>query len=574
MQMTLKSLPPEILEALRACRSHMLAVAVFSMAVNLLYLALPIYTLQVYDRVLSSSNTTTLVMLTLAVLLGLGVLAALDAFRNRILVRSGIRLDRMLSKRVMAAMLEASLINASGQRSQVLRDLDTFRAFITGTGVLALLDLPWSLLFLAILFMLHPVLGLAGTVCAVILLGLAVLNEYVSHKALASAAAAGTRSYAFSEASIRNAEIVRATGMMPALLERWAGDRNRMLGAYALASDRTAAVGSLIKFVRLFMQCIILALGAYLAIQRSLTPGSMIAASILLGRSMQPIEQIVGVWKYLIAARESLTRVGHLLASRPQQPPVISPMQPAGRLSAEDVVFVPPGSQRAVLNRVSFALEPGEVLGLVGPSAAGKSTLARLLVGVYPPTSGVVRLDGGNVWTWDRLQFGRHVGYLPQDIELFSGTVAENIARFSIEHAGDVIKAATLAGAHEMILRLPNGYETEIGEQGVLLSGGQRQQIALARAVFGEPRFVVLDEPNSNLDSAGEGSLLNCLNRLKESRVTIVIVSHRLAALNVADKVLILEAGAVKAFGPRNDVMARIAPVAMPRNLTATGSMS
>jgi ATP-binding cassette, subfamily C, bacterial len=570
--MIIKKLPPEMAETFRACRTHLAVVALFSMAVNLLYLALPIYTLQVYDRVLSSSNIATLVMLTVGVLIALATLAALDAFRTRVLVRAGVRLDRLLSQRVLGAIMEASLVAPGGQRAQALRDLDTFRSFITGTGILALLDLPWALLYLAVLYMLHPLLGVAATVCGLVLLTLAVLNEYVTHKSVAEAAGAGARSYAFTEAGVRNAEIVRATGMLPDLLTRWSLDRNRMLSAHALAADRGADIAGVIKFIRLFTQCFILGLGAYLAIQHTLTPGAMIAGSILLGRAMQPIEQIVGVWKYLISAVESLERISRLLSNRPPQAPAISPPKPAGHLSVEGVVFVPPGTNRTVLNKVSFSLQPGEVLGVIGPSAAGKSTLARVLIGVYPPSSGVVRLDGANVWTWERADFGRHVGYLPQDIELFAGTVGDNIARFANVEADKVIRAATLAGAHEMILRLSNGYETEVGEQGVLLSGGQRQQIALARAVYGEPKLLVLDEPNSNLDSTGEHALLLCVNRLKELGSTIVIISHRLAALNVADKVLVLDGGAVRAFGPRQEVMSRLGPVPMPRNFAASGA--
>jgi PrtD family type I secretion system ABC transporter len=558
--MLLRKLPDEISAALRACRPHFIAAALFSMAVNILYLALPVYTSQVYDRVLASGNMATLVMLSIAFVFAIGALAGLEGVRARVLNRGGMRLDALLSRRVIAASVEQSLISPMLQRAQPLRELDSFRSLITGTGLTAILDMPWAVLFLGVLFVIHPALGAAAVACAIVLLGLAVLNEYVSRKPLADAANAATRSYAFAESSLKNAEIIHASGMIDGLLNRWRKDRNRMLQAQAVAVDQGSTVLSGIRFVRFSAQALVLGVGAYLAIDRTITPGAMFAASILLGRAMQPIEQIVGLWRPLIAARQSLFNVSALLANRPPRRPAISPAEPTGQISVEEVVFVPPGTQRMVINKVSFALAPGEALGLVGPSAAGKSTLARLLVGVCPPTAGVVRLDGANVWTWDRNAFGRHVGYLPQDVELFPGTVAENIARFSGLLPEEVVRASNLSGAHEMILRLPNGYETEVGNEGMLLSAGQRQQIALARAVYGAPRFIVLDEPNSNLDSNGEAALLECLSRLKNMGSTVVVISHRMAALNAVDKLLFLDGGVMKGFGPRNEIMARLAP--------------
>ncbi len=558
--MYFRKLPDEILAALRACRPHFVAAALFSMAINLLYLALPIYTSQVYDRVLAGGNMATLVMLSIAFVFAIAALAGLESVRARVLNRGGIRLDALLSRRVISASVEQSLISPAIQRAQPLRELDSFRSIVTGSGLTALLDLPWALLFLGVLFVIHPALGGAAVLCAAVLLALAVLNEYMSRKPLADSAQAAMRSYAFAEASLKNAEIIHASGMIDGLLARWRKDRNRMLQAHTLAVDQGSTVLSGIRFVRFSAQALVLGIGAYLAIDRAITPGAMFAASILLGRAMQPIEQIVGLWRQLIAAKQSLFNVSALLASRPPRRPAISPAEPTGQIAVEEVVFVPPGTTRMVINKVSFALAPGEALGLVGPSAAGKSTLARLLVGVTPPTAGIVRLDGANVWTWDRNAFGRHVGYLPQDVELFPGTVAENIARFGTVLPEEVVRASNLAGAHEMILRLPNGYETEVGDQGVLLSAGQRQQIALARAVYGAPRFVVLDEPNSNLDSNGEAALLDCLARLKNMGSTVVVISHRMAALNAVDKLLFLEAGVVKGFGPRQEILQRLSP--------------
>lgn len=559
---SLKKLPEEISSALHACRSHFTAVAGFSMATNVLYLALPIYTSQVYDRVINSGSMATLVMLTVAFLIAMATLSGLEAVRSRILIRSGLQLDHLLSRRVMSAMVEQSLVVPGAQRAQALRDLDNFKALATGAGLIALLDLPWSLLFIGVLFLIHPLIGATALVFAAILLGLAVFNEHLGRQPLAASNQAAVRSYAFTEASLKNAEVIQATGMIERLIERWGVDRSRMLQASATAGDRGSAVLSAIRFARLSAQALVLGVGAYLVVDHAITAGAMFAASILLGRAMQPIEQMVGLWRQLIAAQQSLSTVSSLLATRPVRRAAIAPARPAGRISVEELVFVPPATNRMVLNKVSFHLEPGEALGLVGPSAAGKSTLARLLVGVYPPSSGIVRLDGANVWTWDRSEFGRHVGYLPQDVELFPGTVSENIARFDPINAEEIVRAATLAGAHEMILRLPSGYETEVGDQGVLLSGGQRQQVALARAVYGSPTFIVLDEPNSNLDSNGEQALLNCLRELKAMSVTVVIISHRMAALNVTDKLLFLEAGTMKSFGNRQDMLAQLVPPA------------
>jgi PrtD family type I secretion system ABC transporter len=567
--MSIRKLPDEIVSALRACRRHFVAALMFSMATNLLYLALPIYTSQVYDRVLASGNMATLVMLSIAFILAMGTLAALEAVRARVLSRAGARINAKLSERVMSATVEHTLVSPLMQRVQPIRELDAFRSLVAGNGIVALFDLPWALVYIGVLFLIHPLIGAAALACAAVLVGLAFLNEQLTRQPLAESAAAAQRGYAFAESSLRNAEIIHASGMMEGLLTRWRRDRNRMMASAAAATDRGSAALAAIRFVRFGAQALVLGIGAWLAVDRSITPGAMFAASILLGRAMQPVEQIVGVWRQLIAARQSLFTVAGLLAARPPRRPTISPADPRGQLTVEEVVYVPAGTTRIVLNKVSFALAPGESLGLDGPSAAGKSTLARLLVGVAPPTSGVVRLDGANVWTWERAAFGRYVGYLPQDVELFAGSVADNIARFGKLVPEDVVRAAGLAGAHEMILRLPNGYETDVGEQGMLLSAGQRQQIALARAVYGAPRLVVLDEPNSNLDSHGEAALVDCLTRLKNMGSTVVVISHRMAALNAVDKLLFLDGGTVKAFGARQDVISRLAP---PPSRAAVGA--
>ncbi|MGN6487672.1 MAG: type I secretion system permease/ATPase [Devosia sp.] len=546
----------DLARALAAVRRHFFSAGVFSLAVNLLFLAGPIYMLQVYDRVVSSGSVTTLVMLTLALVIAYLALAGLDTVRARVLSRAGVRLDTMLAARVVTATLEQP--DAGTLRSQPLRDLDTFRQFITGPGIHALFDVPWVPIYLLMLFMLHPLLGGLALGGSLLIGVLALINELLTRRTLAEANSVATRNYAFTDMSLRNAEVVRAMGMATGLVRRWSRDRDRMIERQLTASDRAAEMQSIIKFVRLAMQSLILGLGAFLVIERMATAGVMFAASILLGRAMQPIEQAVGGWRGFVGARDSYARVKALLATQKQKSvPLILP-RPSGRLSARQAVFVPPGSNKPVLKGVSFFISAGETLGIVGPSGAGKSTLARMIIGVTSPTSGSVRLDGADISVWPKDQLGAHVGYLPQDIELFADTVAGNISRFGNGSDEQVIAAAKLAGVHEMILELPNGYDTEVGEGGAVLSGGYRQRIGLARAVFGNPSLVVLDEPSSNLDTAGDFALADCIGRLKQQGATVVIVSHRITTISSVDKLLVLRDGQVDVFGERQEVVARL----------------
>jgi PrtD family type I secretion system ABC transporter len=402
---------------------------------------------------------------------------------------------------------------------------------------------------------------------------MAFLNDYVTHGALSEANEAATRNYAFTDMSLRNSEVVQAMGMMPGLLRRWSRDRNRVLERQNTASERAATTSSLIRFLRLAMQSLILGLGAYLVIERVTTAGSMFAASILLGRALQPVEQIVGSWKGFTSARAAFWRIRDLLLANPLRDPALALPRPEGHLSVEGLSYVIPRTNRPILRNLNFRIDPGEVLGVIGPSGAGKSTLARHLVGNLLPSAGAVRLDGAEVAPWPRESLGRHLGYLPQDIELFADTVANNISRFQVDRDADVIEAAQLAGVHDMILRLPDGYQTQIGDAGAVLSGGYRQRIALARAIFGNPSLVVLDEPSSNLDSDGDGALLQCISGLKRRGATVVMISHRPNTLAVADKLLVLREGIAELFGPRDEVIARLSKPAavqtMPVKATA-----
>lgn len=549
---------------LKTCRVYFISAGAFSLAINLLYLAAPLYMLQVYDRVISSASEVTLVMLTIALLLALLTLASLDAIRARVLTRASIRLDRLLAGRIMSAIIERSSASG-GTRGQLLRDFDTFRQSITGTVIHAVFDLPWAPIYIAVIFVLHPLLGSFALVSSLVLIGMALLNEWLVRPPLSESNEAAARNYGFTEMSLRNTEVVRAMGMTEGLLWRWARDRNRMLERQVAASDRAATLQSIIRFLRLAMQSLILGLGAYLVIERAATVGAMFAASILLGRALQPVEQIVGSWRTLVSARSAFHRVRELLITSPPREAKLELPRPTGRLSVESLSYAPKGSSKAILRGVGFQIEQGEVLGVIGPSGAGKSTLARQIVGVLAPSAGVVRLDDADISIWPRMMVGKYIGYLPQDVELFADTVASNIGRFNSGEDKAIIEAAEVAGVHEMILRLPNGYDTQVGDGGAILSGGYRQRIALARAVYGNPSLVVLDEPSSNLDSDGDAALTNCVITLKQRGATVVIISHRPATIGVVDKLLVIREGAVEMFGPRSEIMNRLTrPVPVP----------
>jgi len=552
----------ELPDALRACRKFFVTALIFSLAINLLYLAGPLYMLQVYDRVINSASHVTLLMLTIVLLVAFSALAGLDVVRARVLTRASIRLDRLVAGRVLTATMDRA-IKGAPPTSQTLRDFDTFRQFVTGPGIHAIFDLPWAPIYILVIFILHPYLGLFAFVSAIALIGLAVLGQWRIQGPMAESSATSARNYAFTDMSLRNAEVVQAMGMMPGLVQRWDRDRSRALERQVAASDRAANNASLVRFLRLSMQSLILGLGAYLVIERLVTVGVMFAASILLGRALQPVEQIVGAWRNMIAARGAFQRIKQLLASSPVADPVLALPRPAGRLSVEGLIYGIPRAPSPILRGFSFQLEAGEVLGIIGPSGAGKSTLARQIVGVLAPSAGAVRLDGADVSTWPRESLGRFLGYLPQDIELFADTVAANIGRFRTDDDdNDVIEAAKLAGVHEAILRLPKGYETNIGDGGAVLSGGIRQRIGLARAVYGDPSLVVLDEPSSNLDSDGDVALLACITDLKTRGATVVVISHRPNTLGVVDKLLVLKEGAAEIFGPRNEVIGQLTRLA------------
>jgi PrtD family type I secretion system ABC transporter len=552
----------EILQMLWQCRRHFGFAFGFSIVINLLFLAPAIYMMQIYDRVLSSGNIETLLMLTVILGVALAVQSGLDVIRTKLLIAASVRIDRLIWPRVMAAMFEHCAVGGVGGRSQVVRDADTFRQFVTGTGFLSVLDLPWLPLYVFFIYVIHPLL--AGFCLAVILVLvlLAVANHVVLRRPLSRTNNWTVRHYDSIEAVMRSTEAILAMGMDRAMLRHFARERANIVGWQSRASDLASAFAAWIKFVRMTAQSLVLGIGVWLAIDQQITGGAMFATLILFGRALAPVEQIVGSWRQFIAARDAYRRLQALLDAEPAplSLPAMALPAPCGRLDVERVTFVPPGAsgpEAAILKGLSFTVPAGAMVGIIGPSAAGKSTLARVVTGVYRPTGGGVRIDGADLAQWDRAALGGAIGYLPQDVDLFAGSVRQNIARFTDAAPEAVIAAALMAGVHELILRLPQGYDTELAPNGSSLSGGQRQRIGLARALFGGPTLLVLDEPNSNLDNVGEQALLGALAQMKARAATILIITHKPSLLANADALMVLRDGALEAYGPRQEVWSR-----------------
>lgn len=558
--------PNLLRKALRACRSSFMVVGLFSMFINLLMLVPSFYMLQVYDRVVTSGSESTLVMLTLIMAMLMISMGALEWVRSRILVRVSARIDRILNERVYNAAFKQALYSGNAaQGSQPIQDLTGLRQFMTGNGLFAFFDAPWIPLYLAVMFMFHPLFGWVGVAAAIILIIIAVINERLTSTPLQEANKEQVGATAHMNRNLSNAEVVESMGMLGNVRERWMERHNKVLSWQANASERAAAITAFSKTTRLMVQSLILGLGAYLAIQQEITPGLMIAGSILLGRALAPIDQMIGAWKGFVGARAQFKRLDEMMTKIPEDKEKMSLPAPKGEIRFEGAVVAPPGSRNPVIKGVSFQTAPGDSVGILGPSAAGKSTLARALLGIWPTMQGKVRLDGADVFAWDREELGPHIGYLPQDIELFEGSISENIARFGEIDAEKVVVAAKSAGVHEMILALPNGYDTVIGAGGGGLSGGQRQRIGLARALYGDPRLVVLDEPNSNLDDVGERALAMALVGLKERGTTVFVITHKVGVLSQLEKLLVLKEGQVHLYGPRDEVLQRMQnPQAQP----------
>ncbi|WP_118986520.1 type I secretion system permease/ATPase [Photorhabdus sp. CRCIA-P01] len=546
----------EITDVIRARSRVFWTIGLFTAFINLLMLVPSVYMLQVYDRVLPSGNEITLLMLTLITLGMFTMMGMLEYIRSMIVIRIGSQLDMKLNNRVYTASYESNLKNGTTDAGQMLNDLANIRQFLTGNALFAFFDAPWFPIYLLVIFLFNPWLGLLSLGGALVLIALAVLNQWLSNQPLSEASKLSLRSASLASTNLRNAEVIEALGMLPVLRRRWFGLHERFLDFQRIASERASVINSVTKTVRLALQSLILGLGGWLAIGGHITPGMMIAASILMGRALSPIEQLIQAWKGWSGARLSWQRLTNLLEQQPERKPGMSLPAPKGNLAVDKVSAAPPGrNSKVVLQDISFSLDAGEVMGLIGPSASGKSTLARLLVGIWPTQEGVVRLDNADIYQWNKDELGSSIGYLPQDIELFGGTIAENIARFNEVEPEKVVQAAKKAGVHELILALDKGYDTVIGAGGVGLSGGQKQRIGLARALYDEPSLVVLDEPNSSLDEAGERALNEAISQLKAQGKTVIVITHRTSLLSQTNKILLLVQGKMKMFGSSQQVM-------------------
>lgn len=536
----------------------------FSLVASLLLLAPTVYMLEVYDRVVNSRSHMTLWMLTILVLGGYVVMEVLDWARNVVMAEAGRKLDEKLALRVFDAVFEANLRRLPGGSSQPLNDLRTLRDFLPSPVLMAIMEAPTAVVFVFIVFMINPALGWAASVGAVVVTMLAWLNERATVAPLQEANKTSSAAQQYVDGTLRNAEVIESMGMLRDIHRRWMTRQREYLGLQALASDRGAGYQSVSKYVQLVLNSAMLGLGVWLQIHGHFTGsgGMMIVAATLGGRILAPIVQIVSQWRNVVAARDAWTRLDQFLKAFPVPPETMLLPPPRGVLTVENLLAGAPGSSIPIIKSAHFALPPGEVLAVVGPSASGKTTLARLLIGLWPALSGKVRLDGADIYTWDKAALGPHIGYLPQGVELFEGTLAGNIARFGEVDMKKVQAAAAAVGLHELISALPQGYESPVGRDGSRLSGGQRQRVALARAIYGDPVFVVLDEPNSSLDEAGDAALAQAITTMKSRGTSFVIMTHRTSVLGVADKMLVLRDGAQQAFGPRDEVLTALAKAA------------
>ncbi|TIT38499.1 MAG: type I secretion system permease/ATPase [Mesorhizobium sp.] len=564
---------------MRLARHQAPSLLLFSLLANVLLLASTVYMLQIYDRVLSSGSIDTLFWLTLAVVGAIVVYGMLEHARRMMLGHISQWLDDQLSVPVIERVMDARLAGSNLEAG--LKDVGDLRSFIAGDGILTFLDAPWTPVFLAFMWLLHPALGVVGLAGAVLLFCAALANDFLTRRKSQEAAAGLRRSQTAVGQFIDGAETLRSLGMSEPALRRWEDNQQSLMDIQTRLLRRTTVIGSLSRSLRLALQVAVLGLGAYLVLRRELTPGSMIAASILLSRALAPIERSIGAWRSLVSARTARRNLMKLFAdTRSMQTVGVTLPRPQGRLKLENLHYCAPGMSQALVNAIGFGVEPGQTCGVIGQSGSGKTTLCRLIVGALRPSLGHVRLDGAEVCNWPSDELGMHVGYLPQQVELFPGTIGENIARLRDVDSAAVIAAAQLAGIHEMILRLPNGYRTEVGPHGARISRGQRQRIALARALFGDPQLIVLDEPNTGLDGEGEVALFNVLQQLKERGRTVILVSHQTNLLRTADHVVFLHDGSVSMFGTRDEVLGALGgqprripvPVALREKLVASAA--
>ena len=555
--------------ALLRYRNLFWVIALFSGVINLLTIAPAIYAMQVFDRVMNSRNETTLLVLTILIIGLLMFSSLVEWVRGQVMIKMSAGIDLDLGERLFGVAFQKSLKEQNANPAQVLSDLTSLRQFVTGSAMIAILDLPWMPIFLLAIWLLHPWLGMFTLLGAVIMFSLAIWNEHASRKGLAEANQISVMSAKYVNSTLQNSEVIQAMGMLRNMQQRWSAQQERLINAQGSASDKSAAITAITRLIRTAWQSLAMGLAMLLILDDQISGGVMMAVGFLIGKAMQPAEQAITSWKQLDGAKASYQRLSELLDEFPKKMDRMELPPPTGAMRIERLMVTPPGSKQAVLNGIDIALNKGEVLAVIGPSASGKSSLARAMVGVWPAAHGCVRLDGAEIGQWARETIGPHIGYLPQDIELFAGSVAENIARFGEVNSEHVITAATQAGIHQMILRFTNGYDTQLGPGGIGLSGGQRQRIALARALYGRPALVILDEPNSNLDDAGEAALVNAIGELRTNGTTVVLITHRPSVLAVVDKLLVLQDGTQKLFGPRDQVLKALLPTTQASAATA-----
>jgi len=555
-----QSTPSELSLAFEPLKPVILRAIGFSTLISLLALMPTVYMLEVYDRVINSQSGMTLLMLTVLIVLAYAVMELLEKIRGALMRAAGVQVDEALSKRIYDAMFLGFLKRQVGGSTQVLNDLKLVREFLANPALMAIFEAPVALVALALIFAISPVLGWASVLGAIAQLGVAYMNERATRKPLNEANRSAMGAQQFAEASLRNAHVMESMGMLDAVHDRWQKRQQEFVAYQATASEGGGLWTAMSKAVQQVMSSLLLGLGAWLLLQNMLNGGAsmMIIGSVLGGRVLAPLSQIVAQWNSVVTVRAAWSRLDNLLANVPVKPEAMPLPAPKGMLTVEGLMAGAPGQQVPIVRGVQFALSPGEVLAVVGPSASGKTTLARLLVGLWPAMSGKVRLDGADVYTWEKTELGPYLGYLPQGVELLDGTLAENIARFGEVDMAQVEAAARLVGVHELIMSLPQGYNSPVGRDGAMLSGGQRQRVGLARALYGKPVFVVLDEPNSSLDEAGDAALANAIATLKQLGTTFVVMTHRTSVLGVADKMLIMREGAQQAFGPRDEVLAAL----------------
>ena len=548
-----------VTEALKNVKSYFGYATLFSASINVLLLTPIIYMLTIFNRVISSGSVPTLVMLSLMMVALLLATGGFEWVRSRILVAANVRLEDSLRETVSKASFKTSLLTGNPQASsQAMNDLIGLRQFVTGNGIFAFMDAPWAPIYIGVMFLFHPLFGISAIVAVIVMIALAVTTEKMTGKILGEANTLAAKANMSFQSNLRNAEVIEAMGMASSIRSKIEGLYDEVSSKQAIASDKAGLLRAISKSFRMISQSTLLGLGAFLALNGEISPGLMIAGSLLLGRALAPIDIMVASWRGFVVAKDQYFRLRDGLATFPFDPDRLSLPAPLGNLSVEQVVVIPPGAQIAAVKGVNFQVNAGEILGIIGPSAAGKTSLARAILGVWPLRAGCVRLDGADIAQWNRDELGPHIGYLPQDIELFDGSIADNICRFSEQNSEKIVAASQLAGIHNMILKLPQGYDTVIGSQSGILSAGQRQRVGLARALYGEPRLIVLDEPNSNLDDQGEKELLESLQKIKTNGSTVILITHRTSILSLVDKLLLLREGEARMFGARDEVLQAI----------------